>query len=81
MKLRVQQLIQSLTAAPNSGVVEFDFEGLEFLKEGFHVECSLYGLALELTGGHAKRCSRAAHAVRVGRRVKLDRQNRFGSDY
>lgn len=81
MKLRVQQLVQPLATAPNAGVVEFDFEGLEVLEKGCHVECSLYGLALELIGGHAKRCSRTVHAVLVGRRVKLDRQNRFGSDY
>lgn len=45
MKLRVQQLIQPLTAASNAGVVEFDFECLEFLKERFHKECVLCGLA------------------------------------
>lgn len=41
MKLRVQQLMQSLTTAPNARVVEFDFEGLEFLKEGCHDGCAL----------------------------------------
>ncbi len=45
MELRVQQLVQSLTTASNSGVVEFDFERLEFLKERFHGECALCGLA------------------------------------
>jgi len=50
MKLRVQQLIQSLTTAPNAGVVEFDFERLEFLKEGCHGKCVLCGLALALSG-------------------------------
>lgn len=37
MKLRVEQLIQPIPTAPNAGVVELDFEGLEVLKEGFHV--------------------------------------------
>ncbi len=32
MKLSVQQLVQPLATAPNAGVVEFDFEGLEVLK-------------------------------------------------
>lgn len=36
MKLRVQQLIQPFATASNAGVVEFDFEGLEFLEEGCH---------------------------------------------
>ncbi len=46
MKLRVQQLIQTFTTASNSGVVEFDFEFLEFLKEGCHGACVLCSLAL-----------------------------------
>ncbi len=32
VKLRVEQLIQPITTAPNAGVVELDFECLEFLK-------------------------------------------------
>lgn len=46
MKLRVQQLIQPLTIASNSWVVEFDFERLECLKEGYHGEGASCGLAL-----------------------------------
>ena len=34
MKLRMQQLLESLTTATNPGLMEFDFEGLKFLKEG-----------------------------------------------
>jgi len=41
MKQRVQQLIQSFTAASNPGVVEFDFEGLEVLEEVCHDQCAL----------------------------------------
>ena len=48
MKLRVQQLVQPLATAPYAGVVEFDFEGLEFLEEVCHGECGLCGLALVL---------------------------------
>jgi hypothetical protein len=32
MKLRMQQLFKALTAATDPGVMEFDFEGLKFLK-------------------------------------------------
>ena len=31
MKLRMQQLLNALTAATNPGVMEFDFESLKFL--------------------------------------------------
>ena len=34
MKLSMQQLLESLTTATNPGLMEFDFEGLKFLKEG-----------------------------------------------
>ncbi len=44
MELGVQQLIQPFTTATDSWVVEFDFEGLQFLKEGCHVECVLYAV-------------------------------------
>lgn len=50
MKSRVQQMVQSLFAAPHAGVVEFEFEGLEFLEEGFHEECAFCGLAFGLRG-------------------------------
>lgn len=36
MKLRVKQLFQPLAVAANSGVMEFDFEGVEFLQQGCH---------------------------------------------
>ena len=48
MEVRVQQDPQPVSTAPNSRVVEFDFERLEFLKEGDHGQCVLCGLTFEL---------------------------------
>ena len=49
MELRVKQLLQPLTIAPNSRVVEFDFKGSEFLEERGHWSCVLCGLTFELS--------------------------------
>ena len=50
MKLRVQQLFESFATAANPRVMEFDFKGLELLKEGGHGRCVLCGLTFELSG-------------------------------
>ena len=50
----MQQLLQSLTTAPNARVVEFDFERLEFLKEGVHGQCVLCGQTPKLTDAAAE---------------------------
>ena len=49
MKLGVEQRLQAITTAPHSTVVEFYFEGLEFLKQGGHGRCVFCGLTLELS--------------------------------
>ena len=36
MKIRVEQLFKSIATAPNSGVMELNFERLEFKKQGGH---------------------------------------------
>ena len=50
MKLGVEQRLQAITTAPHSTVVEFYFEGLEFLKQGGHGQCVLCELTFELSG-------------------------------
>ena len=36
IKLGVEQVFQSIATAPNSGVMELNFERLEFKKQGVH---------------------------------------------
>ena len=49
MEIWVQQELQTITTAPNSRVVKFKLECLEFLKEGGH-GLFLCGLTFELSG-------------------------------
>ena len=45
MEVRVQQLLQPLAAAPNTRVMEFDLEGLQFRQEVGHAKWRvLWGL-------------------------------------
>ena len=55
VELWMQQVLQSLTTAPNARVVEFDFERLEFLKEAVHGQFVLCGQTPKLTGAGARR--------------------------
>jgi hypothetical protein len=48
MEFRVQQPFESITPAANTGMVEFDFAGAEYLKEGCHEDCVLCGLTRRL---------------------------------
>jgi hypothetical protein len=50
IEVRVQQLLQSLAATPNTWVMEFDLESLQFREEAGHVNrCVLCGLTFELS--------------------------------
>lgn len=67
MKLRMQQLLEALAAAANPGVMEFDFEGLKFLKKGRHGRRSLCGRTLESSHAARQTASAARSHDELGR--------------
>jgi hypothetical protein len=48
VELRVEQLLQALAAAANSGMMKLDLERLEFKEDGVHETDAVCGLTFEL---------------------------------
>ncbi len=81
MKLRMQQLFEALTAAANPWVMEFDFQGLKFLKQGRHGNCIWCGLTFELTPtAEAGRLARAVQHKPARRAGKMACRSGSGAE-